>query len=440
MKKIAQRIFDKTAGLGISDVEVFIESNKELSTRVRNGEIEAIETAMPVGMGVRLIKDQRQGFSYTTDLNDLMVVERALSSAEFVEQDRCFAIPAADDPGQQRSDLQLYDSRAAQLTTSDCLQYSIALEDLIYQQDKRIKKTESVGFFTTISEDYLFNSNGAELYQQKSLLGASGEVVAQDNGQSEAGSGFRMYRSLADYDPQLIARETAEDAVNLLGAQGIKSGRRQIILPAMVARQFLGIFSQSFMADNYQKSKSAFNGRMGGKILSQDLTIIDDSLLKKGLGSAYFDGEGVSGKKTVLVNEGRFESLLYDSYTAIKDNVKSTGNGHRNFKSVPGVAVNNFYLSFKKQTDDLFKGFTGLVITRVMGLHTANPITGDFSFGSSGYWMDGGERQYGIRNMAVAGNLKDLFNKIEQSEKETLFIGHVGCPGLKINDINIAGE
>jgi PmbA protein len=194
------------------------------------------------------------------------------------------------------------------------------------------------------------------------------------------------------------------------------------------------------MADNYQKSKSVFNGRMGEKILSNDLTIIDDSLRQKGLGSAYFDGEGVNGKKTILVKEGRFESLLYDSYTAAKDKTKSTGNGHRSFKGVPGVTVNNFYLSFNKQADDLYRDFTGLVVTRVMGLHTANPITGDFSFGSSGYWMENGKRKYGVRNMAVAGNLKDLFNKIEVSEKEPLFIGHVGCPGLKVNDMNIAGE
>lgn len=439
MKKVAAKVFAKAHSMKAAQVEVYIEQDKEITTRVRNGQIEAVETAMPIGMGVRVIRDGRQGFSYTTDLNDLEVVQRAVISSEFVEKDPNFVIPAEEKRAEE-TDLKLYDRQIESLTVSDCLGRSIELEKQIYQQDKRITRTESVGFFTTVSESFVFNSLGTEKYQQKSLCGASGEVVAEQDGQAEAGSGFRIYRSLADYDQQLIAREAAEDAVNLLGAQGIKSGRRQIILPAKVARQFLGIFSQAFMADNYQKSKSVFNGRMGEKILSNDLTIIDDSLRQKGLGSAYFDGEGVNGKKTILVKEGRFESLLYDSYTAAKDKTKSTGNGHRSFKGVPGVTVNNFYLSFNKQADDLYQDFTGLVVTRVMGLHTANPITGDFSFGSSGYWMENGKRKYGVRNMAVAGNLKDLFNKIEVSEKEPLFIGHVGCPGLKVNDMNIAGE
>jgi len=439
MKKQAEKILNKAKMLGAEGAEVFITKKKELTARVINGQIDAIETAMPVGLGVRLIKDNRQGFSYTTDIKDFDVVERAIKAASYVESDDFFCIPEVE--GKVSSEeLGLYDSRVAELTVNDCLERAFALEKNIYKRDSRIVKTERAGFFIVQSEDFVFNSNSIDAYQQRTLFGATGEVIAEENGQSEAGAGFRMYRNYQDYQEDVIAQEAAEDATTLLGAKSVVSGKYQIILPGTVSRQFLGIFAQAFMADNYQKNKSMFTGEKGARILQDRISIFDDSLLFRGLGSSLFDGEGLPGQTTSLVEKGVFENLLYDSYTAKKDKVVSTANAQRGFSSLPSVGVNNFYMTFDNPVADVYKDSSALVITNVMGLHTANPITGDFSFGASGYLLKDGQKQHGIRNMAVAGNLKDFFNKIIEAEKDSIFVGHVGCPALKLSDINIAGE
>jgi PmbA protein len=184
-------------------------------------------------------------------------------------------------------------------------------------------------------------------------------------------------------------------------------------------------------------------GRLGTVVASNAVTVRDDGLLPGGLGTAPADDEAVPLQTKTVIDKGRLNLFLYNSYAARKDKTLSTGNGMRGgFKGLPGVGVTNLFiepgsLSFDSLVSSMDRG---LLVTEVMGMHTANAISGDFSVGATGFWIEGGKKAYPVREITIAGNILDLMQHVDAVGSDLRFSGRIGSPSLHIRELSIGGK
>ena len=231
----------------------------------------------------------------------------------------------------------------------------------------------------------------------------------------------------------------------MLGAQSIQSQNIPVILDPKISINFLSVISSMFNADAVQKNKSKLIGKLNNKIASDKVTIIDDSTIDMQLGSFHFDGEGTISQKNILIEKGLLKNYLYNDYTARKDKTRSTGNANRaSFKTIPDIFPTNFYLlPGEKTPEKLISSLNkGIYLTRVIGLHTTDPITGDFSLGAQGIMIENGKKTIPVRKFAIAGNLLDILNNIEDTANDLRFMpssGNIGSPTVLIKEMKISG-
>jgi PmbA protein len=215
------------------------------------------------------------------------------------------------------------------------------------------------------------------------------------------------------------------------------------ILDSHVAGEILGVLAPSFLAESVQKGKSILKGKLGERIFSPIIRIRDNGILEGGMATTPFDGEGVPCQDTLLVGDGVLGAFLYDSYCGRKDGCASTGNASRGgVRGLPHMGVNNFYLeNGSTSAVDLMSGITrGILLTDVIGMHTANPISGDFSVGASGFLIENGIVTRPVKGVAIAGNIMDLFAKVEAVGDDRRFFGSVASPSLRIESLDVSGS
>jgi PmbA protein len=246
-----------------------------------------------------------------------------------------------------------------------------------------------------------------------------------------------------DLDSGSVGRRAAGKALALLGARRIDSVRAPVILDAAVAQDFLDMIRSGFSAENAQKGKSLFAGKRDSMVASPLLSVHDNGLLEHGLGTAPSDDEGSPLRMKTVIDQGRFVQFLHNSYTARKEGTQSTGNGMRGgFKATPGVGVTNLYIQPGTMGPAALIESTqrGLFVNEIMGAHMANPISGDFSVGASGYWIENGGKAYPVRELTIAGNIIDLLKNVDAVCNDLRFSGRLGSPTLRIAEMSIAGK
>ena len=207
--------------------------------------------------------------------------------------------------------------------------------------------------------------------------------------------------------------------------------------------QMMGIAAAAFSGEAVLKGRSLFNGKWGEPVASPLVTLIDDGTLADRLGSAPFDGEGVSCQRTVLVEQGILKNFLYDTHSARQTGTVSTGNGLRgSYKGTPSIQTTNYYLAAGRLTKAQLIGQveSGLYVTEILGAHTVNTISGDFSLGAAGIWIDHGQLTHPVRGVTIAGNLKELLLRITAVADDLTFHGSVGAPTVCVGQMTISGE
>jgi PmbA protein len=259
----------------------------------------------------------------------------------------------------------------------------------------------------------------------------------------ESGSGLSFVKSYADLKAEIVGREAAEQACSLLDARSIISQKIPLVFDQFTGADLLEVLANLLSAEAVQKGRSLFAGKLGQAIAAAGVTIVDDGRMANGLATAPFDDEGTPTRETVLIDSGELSGLLYNAYTAKKNNTQSNGHASRgSFKAPPGISPTNLYfkpgqITPEKMISSLNKG---IYITRLMGLHTANPISGDFSLGAAGIMIENGEKTFPVRGITIAGNLVDLLRSIEVVGSDLRFITNIGSPTLLINDLTVSGS
>jgi PmbA protein len=440
--EIANAALKKALARSVDQAEVYLTSEKRNQIDVLDQKVETLDQVQELGMAVRVIKDQRLGFSYSSDL-DINVIDEVIDQA--VANAACAAVDGSNvlpGPPGQIADLPLYDPAIAITPVQKKIELALKVEETAYRTDPRIKKTEKVTYADVESEVWIINSNGLNAHFRSNYCGAHADVIAEKDGEMESGFGLGYFKNFGDLKAEEIGQEAAQKAVLLLGAKTIPSQKLPLIFDPWVGTQFLEVLSNALSSEAVQKGKSLFAGRAGKIIGAGTLNIIDNGRLSNGLAAAPFDGEGVATQETRLIDSGVLRSFLYNSYTAHKESRRSTGNAVRaSFKSLPAVAPTNLYIDSGIISPDVIirSVARGLYITRVMGIHTANPISGDFSLGAAGIMIENGERTYPVRGITVAGNLMDLLRSIEAIGSNLRFFTTLGSPTLLVSDLAVGG-
>ncbi len=438
---LAQEVCDRVAGKG-AVAEAYISAGEELSIEVRNQEVEALTIAKDRGLGLRVISGHRVGFAFTTDFSPEALeacVEQALANARLATADEHNCLPGRYPAYPQ---LELFDPEISSTPVEAKIELAREIERQARAYDPRVKITESCSYNDNRYVVALANSQGIRAAYHGAYCGASTFVVAVEGEDNQTGFGLAYGLKYSDLDAARIGREGAAKAVRMLGAKKIGTQRAAVVFEPYIATSFLGVIAPALTADAVQKGKSLFRGKVGQQVAAPLISIIDDGCRPGGIATSPFDGEGVPSERTVLVEQGVLRCFLHNTYTAARDGVRSTGNGSRgSFKSMPEVGTTNFYIEAgTKAPEDIIKEVSrGLYVTEVMGMHTANPISGDFSVGASGLWIENGEFTTPVRGIAIAGNIISLLEAIDAVGSDLTFFGTSGAPTLRIANMTISG-
>lgn len=426
----------------VEGYEISVGASRNLSIEVKERKIDTFKCSAPTGVSIRVLKSEGLGFSYSTSLaeEDLRrMVADAVVSAENQTPDSCNGFQG---PRPYPRVEGLYDENLAAIEEERKIHCAMELERLTLAADSRIKKVRKASYGESEYEIYIRNSLGVEGSMQGTSVSASVSAIAEEGDDSQIGWDFGFGTSFADLDVERIARIAVSRAVGLLGARKIATMRCPVVLDNQVAADILEVLSSSFLAENVLKGKSMLAGKMGTTVFSPVLKIRDNGILAGGMATAPFDAEGVPHQDTLLVDNGKLASYLYDGFWARRDGVQSTGNSTRGgIKSPAHLGVTNFYIeNGTLSATELLEGMEkGMLITDVMGIHTANPISGDFSVGASGFFIDNGAIAFPVKEIALAGNIIDLFASVEMIGNDLRFYGSVGSPSLRIAALDVSG-
>lgn len=438
---IAERITAGAVKQGADAAEAYIVSSKDLTVEVRDGAVETMKLAEDRGVGLRLFKDGRVGFAFSTELTAdgvRQLVVQALANAKNTERDEYNQLPQ---PIEQYPQLDLYDPAIKAAAVEEKIKRAVQMEQAAKEYDKRVKIIESSTYQDGEAEIFIVNSNGLSAGYKGAYSGLYLALVAEEGNDSQTGFALDYSLKYKELDPQRIGRLAAERAVRMLGAKPVSTQRVPVIIDPYVAANFLGLIGPALTGEAVQKGRSLFAGRVDQEVASKCLTIIDDGSRPNGIASAPFDGEGVASSKTVLIQNGVLQGYLHNTYTAAKAGVQSTGNGVRgSFKSTPEVGTTNFYIQpGLLPPEELIKIDKGFYLTEVMGMHTANPISGDFSLGAAGIWIENGEFTQPVRGVAIAGNIMELLKSIDAVGSDLKFFGGKGAPTIRAAQMTVSG-
>lgn len=443
---LAKKIVDRAKKKGAKQAEAFVQVGRESSVRVRDGEIEDLTQATSKGVGLRVIAKDRLGFAYTSDFDGGTLdafVDRALQLAEAAAPNKLNGLPTKSDLKSRAKVGPLFDKAVANLPPDWKVKTSLEIEKAARAYDRRVTAFDSVGAGDHVSEVYFATSEGLTDGYQGTYVFMYAVPVATDEAGGLQTSYWVDYKRFLDQldSPEAIGREAARRAVRMLGAKKVKSQKVPVIFDPMMAASFVGNVAGAASGDAIYKKSSILVGKMGKKIAAPDVTVLDDGLLEKGLGTSPFDGEGVATRRTPIVEKGVLKSYLYDSFTARKAGAKTTGNASRGYSSLPHIGFNNLYLAPGKcAPEELIRDVkNGFYVTAMLG-HGANIVTGEYSRGANGLWIENGELAGPVQEVTVAGDLLGMLQKIDGIANDLTLRGSVGAPTIRFSELTVSGE
>ena len=446
LKQFAQDAVRRAMKGGASAAEAVVHDGSEFSTVVRMGEVETLKEAGSHAMGLRVFFGRRSASTYTSDLSAdglRQLVEGALALAKITSEDPHAGLPEAELLGSAAGDLQLYSDDVYSLPTEERIAQARRAEAAALAVDARLRNSEGGSFDASHNHKVMVNSLGFAGEYRTSYCSLAAVPVAQaEDGAMQRDYWFSVARTLRKLDsPEHVGRIAAERALRRLGARKVKTARVPVIFDPMVARSLLDSIAQAVNGDAIYRGASFLAGKLGEKIAGENVTVIDDGIMPGGFGTSPFDDEGVPTQRTVVIERGVLKSYLLNTYTARKLGLKTTGNAARGLAGNPGISSGNFFL--QPGTRSPHKILTdvrqGLYVTEFLGFGI-NLVTGDYSRGASGLWIENGEPAYPVEEITVAGNLREMLNNISEIGTDLEFRGSTAAPTLRIEGMTVAGE
>ncbi len=430
----------------VENYEIFFSSESGFGVEAKDGKVDALKVRSGSGVGLRTISKGRLGFGFSSVLTGEAlkdIVDKTIKGSAEASEDKYLEFPDAVTPSVRYEDLRVFDDSFGEVPEEKKIDCALKIEEGAKAFDPRVKRVRKASCQESMISTRIVNSNGIDLTHSATFFSGSVTAVAEDEFESQMGWDMDTSHKRSSIDPDKIGKGAAKNAVRMLGARKITNIKCPAVIENTIVCELLEALASSLLGDNVQKGKSMLIGKVGKKIASSSLNIWDNGVLPGGWATSLFDGEGSPRNKTPLLLEGVCQGYLYDTYWARRAGAKSTGNASRgNYKGVPGIGISNLYIEKGEKTfAELLKEVgNGLFITEVLGVHTINTVSGDFSLGAAGFRVEGGEAAYPIRGMAISGNLLRFFEKVGYCGTDIRFIGSIGAPSLLVQEIEASGS
>ena len=427
--------------------ECALRMGAELSAKVRKGEPELVEEAGTRSAGLRVIKDKRVASTSTSDLTDSGIDRFVSDAIELValSQEDPFAGPA--DPGQlcdpaAAPELDLYDPAGGAVDAARAIAIAKEGEAAAFAFDPRITNSEGSTFGRTAGGMAIVLSSGFRAamkgsYQSLSVV----PVAADEGGKNRRGHHWTARRHLADLDPPAeVGREAARRTLRKLGARTVPSCEVPVVFDPDAARSLLGMLAGCVMGSAIWRKSSYLVGREGTRIASDLVTVVDDPFILRAPGSRAYDGEGLASRTNLVVEKGMLRTYLCDSYSARKLGRQSTASASRGGGAGVGPSTSNFVLQPGTDSNEsIVKGTPrGLYVTEMMGFGF-NAVTGDFSRGAAGFWIENGELAYPVSELTISLNVDELWQRIDVVGSDLDMRTATASPTLRVSKMTIAG-
>ena len=436
LKDIVSDALARARALGATQAEADVSLQKGLTTTVRLGEVETVEYQRDRGMGVTVYFGKRKGSASTADLSARAVaetVEKACDIARYTAEDQCAGLADPDELARDIPDLDL--DHPWDISPEQAVELARGCEAAGRAVDPRITNSEGATVGSHRGVRVYGNSHGFLAGYPSSSHSVSCVLLSQVGDDMQRDYWYSSARDARDLESaESIGRRAGERAVTRLGARKIATQKARVLYAPEVARGLIGHFLGAIRGSSQYRKSSFLLGAAGQQVFPSFLELRERPHIRKGLGSSPFDGEGVATRDRELVGDGTLQGYVLGSYSARKLGLKTTGNAG---------GTHNLLVESKSggvPIDTLMRELgTGLLVTELMG-QGVNGVTGDYSRGASGYWVENGGSIYPVHEITIAGNLKDMYRNIAAIGSDVDLRGSVRVGSILIDEMTIAGD
>lgn len=434
LQQIIDDLLREAARQGASDAEASVGSSGGLDVAVRLGEVETVEHTRDNGLSITVYFGHRKGSASTSDLSPGAIrdaVRAACAIAEHTQDDPCAHLAAAELMATEVPDLDLYHPWPIEVEQAIAL--AVACEDAARAYDPRIVNSEGASLSTHFGIHVAGNSRGFIGGYPTTRHGLNCAVIGEDGDQMQRDYWWTSARAAADLESaRLVGERAAERTVSRLGARRLPTQEAPILFRAEVATGLLRNLISAISGGNLYRRSSFLLDRLGERIFPEFVRIHEEPHLPRGLASAPFDGDGVATRAKDLVSGGVLQTYLLDTYAGCRLGLPTTGNAG-------GVRNLRIEMGDRDRAAMLRELGAGLMVTELMG-HGVNTVTGDYSRGAAGFWVENGEIQYPVEEITIAGNLADMFAGLVAVGNDCDFSGGTRTGSWLIERMTIAGE
>ncbi|MCW4045336.1 MAG: TldD/PmbA family protein [Candidatus Bathyarchaeota archaeon] len=446
MLTLAEKTVETALIKGAAEAEAYVYEGQATSVGIERGQITKSNRITDRGLGIRVAVNRAVGFAYTNILDSQSAVEKAvinaLSAARASKPDADWnGLP--EKRGYATAE-KTFDARIAELHPEELVNLAAVMLDAATNADKRVLPVEggaAAGYVTNA----IVNSNGISGFDKGTMSECSLAAVAKEgNRVTPICFEFNAERSF-NLDAEWVGKETARLAASALKTEPIETKNTKLILTQFALQELLYYtLINAVKADNVQRGQSAFKGKIGAQVASENITIIDDGLFAGGLRTATFDGEGTPRQKNLLIEKGILRSFLYDNYAAKKEGKASTGNAARaGYLSTPSIETTNFHLSpSPTATEELLSEVDdGLLVYYLQGAHSSNPVSGEFSVVATPAWkIRKGEIAHCSRGVMLAGNIFEAIKNVTAVAGNERKMGQLIAPWILVENVKVIGK
>jgi PmbA protein len=445
---LGEKVVDAAQKGGATVAEASVREGSHLTAKIRMREPELVEEAGSRALGLRVMVGQQVAVSYTSDLSDAgltRLVEDALELAKLSEPDHSAGPP---DPSllstrDQHVDLELFDEDMGTLGAGEAIARAKEGEEAALDSDERITNSDGSTFSRAAGGGVLVTSGGFRggnrgTYASLSVV----PVAADEDGKNRRGYHWSAKRHLAELDPaKEVGLEAARRTLRKLGAKKVDTQEAPVVFDPDAGRSILGLLAGCVNGSAIWRKTSYLLEKENERIASDLVTIVDDPLIPRAPGSRPYDGEGLLSRKNLVVEKGVLKTFLLDSYSARKLGRDSTASASRGSSGGVGPSTSNFILSPGAISHDELVESTkkGLYVTEMMGFGF-NAVTGDFSRGAAGFWIEDGELAFPVSEVTISLNLDELLKRIDAVADDLDLRTSVAAPTFRVSSMTIAGR
>ncbi len=444
----AERCLERLRSHGAHSGDVCFAESDTFEARVRDREIDFVKQARERTIGIRAFVEAPGGLrSAVTSSSDLSgetldrMVEETVALARATAAD-----PSAGLPGggyaEDAPELDLFDPADREPDVDARIRDARSAEAAARAFDPRIANSEGSQVDSASARWIYGNTDGFLNEYLSASHGLFSEPVAREGETMQRDWAMSVGRRLAELEePSAVGRRAAQRAVGRLGARQIATCTVPVVFEPRTARSLVGHIASCVNGNALYREASCWAGRLGETVAAPQVTVVDDGRLRGGLGSRPFDGEGQPTRRTVVIDEGVLRSYLLDHYSARKLGKTSTGNASRSAAGAPGPGVTNLWLEPGELSQDAILAGTerGLFVTELIGMGF-NAVTGDYSRGAAGFWIENGELGDAVEEVTIAGRLDEMLAGIDRIGSDLEWLGSVAAPTLRIRDMTVAGS